>query len=722
MRPALRAACVAVLAAVAACRSPRIAVAPSPPQPRFDVPRLDRVAIDGTPDDWGRSGFRIDVLASPSAPRQPTADFDAMARLGWDARGLLVFVAVTDDAAAEHADASALWRADSVELFVATARGGADVWQAIVAPGIDPKHPELRSHLCDYRKTEALKATALAIQAARTKTADGYTLEALLPWANLGIEPQVGREIGFQLYVNDADGPGDRAQLRWHPEANAHRNTRHMQRVRLAERPGTPVWAVASGGYERFRRTRIRVAAARGAAARVFDGGRLFGEGRLEADGRLRTGDVVLPMPPRGKPYGTLAVAIDGARAAAVTLPDAEPMRKQAFERAELTSGPCVFSGEAFPPVEFEHPSLVEDIIGLYTLKATFYDAAYNQVAVAKKPGRYGAIVTIQPEDGEPTKRFLTLFRQPEGIRWWHARLPLTVELPRQLGIDPAVAREQAETLADFLKWQMVAGFHRDADAAVVLAGLHETKPGTPPTERTGPRARNNWWWHGLKRRTGDLVPLRSFVHLPPGAEKPGGKRWPTILFLHGAGERGDDLKLVEIHGPPKLVKTRRDFPFIGIAPQCPRRSWWTAPLLDDLFREMLAKYPIDPDRVYLTGLSMGGYGSWALACEYPGRFAAVVPICGGGDPRDVARLKDIPIWVFHGGKDGVVPVARSEAMVAALRKVGGRVRFTVYPEASHNSWAAAYADPKLYEWLLAQRRGHPAQPRATVQGTQPSH
>ena len=131
----------------------------------------------------------------------------------------------------------------------------------------------------------------------------------------------------------------------------------------------------------------------------------------------------------------------------------------------------------------------------------------------------------------------------------------------------------------------------------------------------------------------------------------------------------------------------------------------------------MTAKYPIDPDRVYLTGLSMGGFGSWMLAMEHPGRFAAAVPICGGGDPRDVARIKDLPIWVFHGGKDPTVPLARSEAMVDALRKIGGRVKLTVYPDAGHDSWTATYENEDLYAWLLQQRRGQPQQPRAETGG-----
>ena len=711
----------ATVAVFAGCFPPPPSRAPERAHAVFDVPRVEAITIDGKADDWGDRGFRVEVLHADGT-RPPTSDFDATARLGWDEKGLLVLVNVSDDVAFEQKQDSALWRRDSVELFLAAAHGSPDHWQCTVAPGLAEEHPNLRSEVNDQRKAASLKATPLAPELARSRTGRGYVLEARLPWPTVGVRPALVGEAAFQLYVTDADGPGDRVQLRWFPEGNAHRDSTRMQRLRLAAEPGPPVVAVASGAYERFRRTRVRVAARSGKRATVRAHGKPLGSCALVADGALRVGAVSLPMPPSGKPYGPLAVAIDGRHAATVDLPDPDAARQRAFEQAELRFAPFVFSGQAFPPVDFEHPSLVEDAVGPYTIETAFYDAERNQVTVARRPGRYGAIVEVATESEKTMKRFFTLYRQPKELSWWRHELPVTVEMPPELGIDPAVVQAYSREVADRMKWAMVSSFSRDADSAILLAGLNETKPGTPATDRTGPSARNDWWWHRLKKTTGDLVPLRYLVHLPPGAKAGEAKRWPTILFLHGAGERGDDLKLVGIHGPPKIVKTRTDFPFIVISPQCPKGEWWTPPRLSDLLDEATSKYPIDPDRLYLTGLSMGGYGSWRLACEYPGRFAAVVPICGGGDPRDVARINDVPIWAFHGAKDGVVPVSRSEEMVAALRKSGGRVRLTVYPDANHDSWTATYDNPALCDWLLEQRRGRPREPRATTQGTQPSH
>jgi len=184
-------------------------------------------------------------------------------------------------------------------------------------------------------------------------------------------------------------------------------------------------------------------------------------------------------------------------------------------------------------------------------------------------------------------------------------------------------------------------------------------------------------------------------------------KSWPMILFLHGAGERGNDLKKVKKHGPPKIVQKRKDFPFIVVSPQCPKDDWWTDKIevLINLLDDIAAKYNVDTERIYLTGLSMGGYGTWALAAEYPERFAAVAPICGGGNRIMAFRLKDVPVWVFHGAKDNVVPLKESEEMVNTISARGGNAKLTVYPDAGHDSWTETYNNEELYEWFLKHRK-----------------
>lgn len=180
---------------------------------------------------------------------------------------------------------------------------------------------------------------------------------------------------------------------------------------------------------------------------------------------------------------------------------------------------------------------------------------------------------------------------------------------------------------------------------------------------------------------------------------------WPLLLFLHGAGERGADLDRVKVHGPPKLIAAGKEFPFLVVSPQCPDGQWWQPHELAALVDEIVEKYKVDRDRIYVSGLSMGGYGTWSLAGFSPDRFAAIVPICGGGDLRSVRRFPHLPTWVFHGAKDSVVPLSASVDMVEALQKVNGNVKFTVYPEADHDSWTEAYNNPELYKWMLEQKR-----------------
>lgn len=196
-------------------------------------------------------------------------------------------------------------------------------------------------------------------------------------------------------------------------------------------------------------------------------------------------------------------------------------------------------------------------------------------------------------------------------------------------------------------------------------------------------------------------VKTKYLLFLPKGYAE-SDQKFPLLLFLHGAGESGDDLEKVKVHGPPKIVDSKPDFPFIVVSPQSPGRGW-RPEVLNGLLDEIIAKHRVDTDRVYLTGLSMGGYGVWALAAARPDRFAAIVPICGGGNPDDAAKLKDLPTWVFHGAKDDAVPLSRSEEMVAALKAAGGKPEFTVYPDAGHDSWTETYNNEALYNWLLDQ-------------------
>jgi predicted peptidase len=214
---------------------------------------------------------------------------------------------------------------------------------------------------------------------------------------------------------------------------------------------------------------------------------------------------------------------------------------------------------------------------------------------------------------------------------------------------------------------------------------------------------------------------------LPDGYDQQPTRTWPLLLFLHGAGERGADVWSLTRQGLPKLLVRPPELSaaeraaaddvsagFIVVAPQCPAFEVWNDDLLLALLDDVALELRVDPARIYFTGLSLGGFGVWSLGMRHPDRFAALVPICGGGRVADVSRavhrhpsaLQRLGIWAFHGAQDRVVPLEESQRMVDAVKAAGvPDVRFTVYPEAEHDSWTPAYATRELYAWLLQHRR-----------------
>jgi predicted peptidase len=197
---------------------------------------------------------------------------------------------------------------------------------------------------------------------------------------------------------------------------------------------------------------------------------------------------------------------------------------------------------------------------------------------------------------------------------------------------------------------------------------------------------------------------LAYWLYLPQGYESR--EQWPLMLFLHGSGERGSDLERVKRHGPPKLIAAGRQYPFIVVSPQSPQSGGWEPDLLNLLLDDLQKTYRVDENRVYLTGLSMGGAGTWRLAASNPHRFAAIAPVCGRSNLEAAASLAHLPIWIFHGADDPTVPLSESEQMYAALKAAGAQhVGMTIYPDTPHDSWTATYDNPQIYDWLLKQRR-----------------
>lgn len=208
-------------------------------------------------------------------------------------------------------------------------------------------------------------------------------------------------------------------------------------------------------------------------------------------------------------------------------------------------------------------------------------------------------------------------------------------------------------------------------------------------------------------------VPKEKYTNLPYLVQFPRGyhddtnRLWPLVIYLHGIGESGTNLNKVLRFGPPRLVAEGMNLPCIVVSPQVPEGYFWfrESNTLVELMDRVTKEYRVDRRRVHATGNSMGAFGAILLVAREPERFASIVPVCGGVDYVDSLRLRDVPMWAFHGEDDPIIPVEESRRLVRLVNDLGGHARLTVYPGVGHNAWDRAYADPALWEWMLAQRK-----------------
>lgn len=225
------------------------------------------------------------------------------------------------------------------------------------------------------------------------------------------------------------------------------------------------------------------------------------------------------------------------------------------------------------------------------------------------------------------------------------------------------------------------------------------------PSQQSPPKTQTGQQSHSFQRNLSRTVSGKYLLFLPQdyGKEQ---KRYPLIMYLHGGSLRGDDVEKVRALGLPQLLEKDKSFPFIVVSPLCPAGEIWTdTDMLIGILDEVVAQYSVDPSRIYLTGHSMGGRGVWYLAYKHPERFAAIAPMSGGPNITAWAsKLKNVPVWVFHGAKDDLVPLSQSEEMVNAIKAVGGDVKFTALPDRDHYI-LDMYENKQLYEWFLQHRK-----------------
>lgn len=641
------------------------------------LPRLDGIRVDGDPADWAGRGLRFPILA-PDSPLPPDRSRShAEARIAWDEHGLIFLVSVLDATPHEAHRASGAYLADSVELFLASDPARPEAVQLVISPGRDPAQGVPRAYLYDYRP-DGLRAKPTAPEwGVRPVVGTALTqIEARLPWSALGLQPMPSLVIGARLCVNDSDGEGRRTRFAWQPAADGGRY--HALTLSLsgdAHRAHTaPIaWLAVDPALPGCRLNLVAPLSSAGSTAQVSnaDGSRKF-EIPLIAAGSLAQGSSPLPNAQTGDGSwhimagGTVLTLPDtAAQLAADTVTRAHvgwrlsPAEKRDVAFAQFAFTEYVFAGDAFPAPAFVDPDRVNALLGRPPeVETRWFDARGAEVHTPAAPGLYGARSTLTLAGrASPLVLEHHLYRLPAGA---------TV---------PPVADELAARLLGF-----------------ELAGADAT-----PSHAARVAER---WWHRLRRANGWSAPLPFELRVPADmAVNP--RPRPLIVYLHGSGEQHTETVQVVLD----WIATHAGDDAIILCPMSSRP--WRGPSVGEVIDTVSRTHPVDPDRVYLVGFSMGGIGAWEVALDQPERFAAIVPIGGRmGAPADAARLRQVPAWIINGAEDPTTTPEEAAIMRDALARAGATARLTLYPGVAHGeSRRIALTSPGLWTWLLTQRR-----------------
>ncbi len=335
-----------------------------------------------------------------------------------------------------------------------------------------------------------------------------------------------------------------------------------------------------------------------------------------------------------------------------------------------------------FPPVQWRNPYEAEKLLGRFALRVHWFDTQGKEVERPQGAGHYVALVKG---------------RSPDGIAIRRARR-FTCGSPSS-----SSAPSNDKTRTRVAKLDSVASIVEMANAGTdEVLGLSYVAPvrDRSVTDRLAAGTHARLMDRSVRKGQTCLY----WLDLPEGYGQTE-RKWPMILYLHGSFAQGRDLSRIGRPIPPPVEEIRKDFPFVVVTPQCPGEyDAWPSDLLADLIDDVVRRHAVDARRVYVTGVSLGGRGSWSFACDYPERVAAVVPVCGTYDhPERIHRIKDVPVWAFHGDRDRVVPFADTRKMVEDLKTRGRDIRFTAYQGEGHGISGRVYRTKELYEWLLRQ-------------------
>lgn len=597
---------IGLLLLASCCAAP--AGRPGEPSPLFDIPRLDKIGIDGDSADWGAEGYYVDDIRRYGAPAASTA---ISARLGWNRRGIVCLVQVTDGSGSG---------AFAVEVSISARRGDPNILQWQMRPNTNSPSG-LTPIFRDLRRAPELKRLPAEIECAGQKGKPGekgattFTYEALIPWAGLGIIPAVNRETALQLTVLDGNGG-----LRnvWYQGKDLHPWPDHIQRIRLRDTPGIRevfhvtkfipnpsagtigLGIVKRGNYDCGRKLRL-LHDDKVVAEAEFGGGRL---------------DVQFPMPPLGDPYTNLVIDIGGEKLGRFEL-NTDDLYFEGLDKRRLGFRQHIFSGDTFPGCDFTDANAARQILPDYEINTRYYDADCNEVAKPGKPGRYGAIVSY----GNKTvarKRYVTLYK----LAGAYDGNQDPERLSQLTGITPDLARTFNGGIVEALQRKNSAG-------AIVLALLRDRSTGACASAFVSkPDAREKQWWTQLRSRLGEdatgFSPHPFAVMTPAGYKDQPEKKWGMILYCPGRENDLDGTWASLARSPGALLTWKAEgCPFIVCIPQ----SYWSysPEELAGIIDIMAVQYRVDQHKIFAVGNDSDADAVRLLATRYPGRLAAAI-------------------------------------------------------------------------------------------------
>ncbi len=418
----------------------------------------------------------------------------------------------------------------------------------------------------------------------------------------------------------------------------------------------------------------------------------------------LRIAAVSLLLGSMGRVLGQ-ASSSTGAKTAVPVGVTADATVKLAQNQPMLVNWP-VFFGPEFPKPDFMNGALVAAAAGPYTLQVRYFNATYEEVTVPGKPGRYGALIEAHFANGAVTHHRITLFHT---VRYIPAEDPFHVEvtMPATLGLPADMLQREHWNVSEFPGRTLDQTYNPNRNPAVWIAALGDLAA-NPSLHGLHYRTIDNDWWLGLAEKLGTLEDYQRYVATPEGYDQNPGKQWPLIIYLHGSGLASQGFEATKTQGPLAYAKAGH-LPFIICVPLSPEDRLWQPRLLARMLDELELHYRIDRKRVYVTGCSLGGYGTFDFAAEYPDRIAAIAPIAGGANADVAERLRHMPTWIFHGAKDSAVPAFYSVDIAAAMQRLGAPVKLSLFPDKGHGGWPGSrwgkvpFEEPDLYAWFLQQ-------------------